>query len=225
MEKESREKNEVNLNNFYLNEHALRDCLKYKFTFLNITEEEMFRCFYDSDTFLEKIKDMEHEYSNIQIRLGPELHHGTLPYRKQEIREKANIIRPVSLPRKKHVFGEGLIRIVFNINNIDIGYISFCIYKKTAFLGNIQTLINPSEATNISREYLKKKPVINIMFYTFKNFLSNHNIKEVYCASTDNKLGWRHDRLGQYWRGTCYDRLFKSLGGKFTENKRWLFAL
>ena len=216
---------QINLNNFYLSERALKDCLEYKFTFKNITEEEIFRCFYDSDNFLEKIKLTGNSYRNLDIKFGPELHYGTLPYRNITIREKASIINHVLHPRNKHVFGEGLIRMVYCINDDEIGYISFSIHNDSAFLGNIQTSVKPKHANTISKMLLKRKPIINTMFYGFKKILIEYKIAKILCPSSSNKLGWRHDPPGKYWKGTCYDTLFKNLGGKLTENERWSFDL
>jgi len=216
----------INLNNFYLNERALKDCLEHKFTFKNITEEEIFRCFYDSDNFLENIKLKGNSYKNLDIIFGPELHYGTMPFRASGIiRERASCIRDVMKPKRKHVFGEGLIRMVYRNNNSKLGYISFSIYNDSAFLGNIQTRVTPNQANIISKKFLKRKPIINTMFYGFKEILIGYNISKILCPSSSNKLGWRHDPPGEYWKGTCYDTLFKNLGGKLTENERWSFDL
>ena len=224
-------------NNFFLNERSYKDCLKHGFTFNNLSKKELKNCLIFSDKFLDNFKklDIKIKESSIYYNIGPELHYGTLPYRSNEVRNKALVVRGPNEKKSKHVFGEGLIRIKFYLDNeykTTLGYISFCVLNEDVLLGNIQTLDLPNNLLNkYSKKYFKWLPIMHVMFYSFVLILKNNNIKNIYCASKKTRKGWRGDKDstcedGNYWKGTDYDKLFgEELKGKYTNKDRWLFDL
>ena len=99
----------MEFNNFFLNERSYKDCLKHGFTFNNLSKKELKNCLIFSDKFLDnfKISDIKIKESNVYYNIGPELHYGTLPYRSNEVRNKALVVRGPNEKKSKHVFGEG----------------------------------------------------------------------------------------------------------------------